>query len=131
MKKVLFGFVMVLLCLCIPTFLVGCDANYKALAGDYYLVQLTYQNGTTKTVDELKNNGTITSNENEFLKLSSEKAFDASGLIKTALGESMGTYSVEAEVIKIEAEAGYVIGTISGKTITINISGTTYLFVKA
>ena len=131
MKKFLCSLLAVLFVAGFAFIFVACEANYGAISGTYYLASVTYQNGTTKTADELKNNGTIANKEQEYIKLGAEKTFDVSGIISTAIGEDMGTIEVQDNVITFKEEAGYVLGTLDSSTITINISGTTYIFVKA
>ena len=131
MKKFLFSLALVLLCASIPMLFVACETNYAAIAGTYKLASATAQNGTTKTIDQLVTNGQVSNKEQEFITLSKEKGFEVSGLIKTALGENSGKFSVNNNVIILELESGNVLGSLNGKTITLNVNGTTYIFKKA
>ena len=131
MKKFLICLVAMLFVASFAFIFVACEANYGALSGNYYLASVTYQNGTTKTADQLVSGGQITDKTNEYIKLDKEQKCSFSGLIKTAIGAQDGTFSVQDNAISFLVESGCVVATIESKTIVINISGTTYVFVKA
>ena len=131
MKKFLISAIVMLFVASFAFIFVACEANYGALSGNYYLTSVTYQNGTTKTAYQVVSGGQITDKANEYIKLNKEQGCSFSGLIKTAIGAQDGKYSVQDNAASFLVESGCVVATIEGKTIVINISGTTYVFVKA
>jgi len=131
MKKLLFSLTLVLLFAGLPVLFVACEINYAAIAGTYKLASTTSPSGETKTIDQLVEGGQVSNKGQEFITLSKEKGFETSGLIKAALGENFGKFSVNNNVIILELESGNVLGGFDGKTISLNISGKTYIFKKA
>lgn len=127
MKTKFFAILSVCLMVLPCVFLTGCDVDYKKFEGNYYLSSVTNSQGSTKTIDKLIEENVVQNKEQEVINLTREQNLSMGGII----GENSGTYEISEDAIIIKFENSTIIGSIKNDIITLNISGSTYVYTRS